>query len=175
MLWLNLSSELFLLAVKRYRIKCDIFRNKVSHLMTKQAKWLCTQQRLRSAWASAQSDQSLHWVAKNPSFLHVDSEDWANAQADLILRWAYMPFCSFCHEVAQVCHYVHPAEFGDRHSLCCCFLFFCIHFVKVQDAFKTSLAIALGQILPFVFFDRGIVISLSVMSDWNVHVQLTSK
>ena len=31
----------------------------MSHLMTKQTKWLCSQQRLRSAWASAQSDQSL--------------------------------------------------------------------------------------------------------------------
>ena len=28
--------------------------------MTKQTKWLCAQRRLRSAWASAQSDQSLH-------------------------------------------------------------------------------------------------------------------
>ena len=37
-----------------------------------------TQQRLRSAWASAQSDQSslcAQWVAKDPSFLHADSED----------------------------------------------------------------------------------------------------
>ena len=28
--------------------------------MTKPTKWLCAQQRLRSAWASTQSDQSLH-------------------------------------------------------------------------------------------------------------------
>ena len=28
--------------------------------MTKPTKWLCAQRRLRSAWASAQSDQSLH-------------------------------------------------------------------------------------------------------------------
>ena len=33
--------------------------HKMSHLMTKPTKWLCTQQRLRSAWASAQSEQSL--------------------------------------------------------------------------------------------------------------------
>ena len=32
----------------------------LSHLVTKLTKWLCAQQRLRSAWASAQSDQSLH-------------------------------------------------------------------------------------------------------------------
>ena len=41
------------------------------------------QRRLRSAWASAQSDQTslirvfacAQWVAKGPSFLHADSED----------------------------------------------------------------------------------------------------
>ena len=50
----------------------------MSRLMTKLTKWECAQRRLRSAWASAQSDQSLlcaHWVAKDPSFLHADSED----------------------------------------------------------------------------------------------------
>ena len=31
----------------------------MSRFMTKPTKWLCTQRRLRSAWASAQSDQSL--------------------------------------------------------------------------------------------------------------------
>ena len=47
--------------------------------MTKPTKWVCAQRRLRSAWASAQSDQSFHraliWVAKGPRFLHADSED----------------------------------------------------------------------------------------------------
>ena len=33
---------------------------KLSRLMTKPTMWLCAQRRLRSAWASAQSDQSLH-------------------------------------------------------------------------------------------------------------------
>ena len=33
---------------------------KMRRLMTKPTKWLCGQWRLRSAWASAQSDQSLH-------------------------------------------------------------------------------------------------------------------
>ena len=62
----------------------------------------CAQQRLRSAWAFAQSDQS-SLVAKDPSFLHADREDWsdwADAQADLSLRWVHMPFCWFCHEAA---------------------------------------------------------------------------
>ena len=50
----------------------------MSRLMTKPTMWLCAQRRLRSAWASAQSDQSslcAQWVAKGPSFLHADSED----------------------------------------------------------------------------------------------------
>ena len=44
-------------------------------------------------------------VAKDPGFLHADSEewsDWADAQADLSLRWAHMLFCWFCHEMAQI-------------------------------------------------------------------------
>ena len=48
------------------------------HDVTKPTKWVCVQRRLRSAWASAQPDQSaLHakWVAKDPSFLPADSED----------------------------------------------------------------------------------------------------
>ena len=43
-----------------------------------QQNGMCAQRRLRSAWASAQSDQSLlctQWVAMDPSFLHADSED----------------------------------------------------------------------------------------------------
>ena len=49
-----------------------------SHDMTKPIKWVCAQRRLRSASASNQSDQSLmcaQWVAKDPRFLHSDSED----------------------------------------------------------------------------------------------------
>ena len=28
--------------------------------------------------------------------------DWADAQADLSLHWAHLPFCLFCHDVAHV-------------------------------------------------------------------------
>ena len=54
---------------------------KMSRLMSKPAKWLCAQ-----------------WVAKDPSFLHADSEDWsdwADVQADLSLRWAQSLFVGF--------------------------------------------------------------------------------
>ena len=40
------------------------------HDMKKPTKWVCAQRRLRSAWASAQSDQSslsAQWVAKDPT------------------------------------------------------------------------------------------------------------
>ena len=70
----------------------------------------CAQRRLRSAWASAQSDQSLRSAligskAKDPSFLHADSENCdqtAVVQADMSLRWTHMPFCWFSHEAAEL-------------------------------------------------------------------------
>ena len=81
----------------------------MSHLMTKPTKWLCAQRRLRSACLGIRpvwSESSLcaQWVAKNPSFLHADSElwsDWMDAQADPSLCWAHMPLCWFYHEVAH--------------------------------------------------------------------------
>ena len=50
----------------------------MSRLVTNPRKWLWAQRRLRSAWASAQSDQSsqcTQWVAEDLMFLHADSED----------------------------------------------------------------------------------------------------
>ena len=78
----------------------------LSRPITKTTKWLCAQWRLRPACASTQSDQSslsAQWVAKDPSFLHVDSKDWsdwADAQADLSLLDTHS-FCWFCHVVAH--------------------------------------------------------------------------
>ena len=73
-------------------------------LHDKTNKMICApQRRLRSAWASAQSDQSslcAQLVAKGQSFLQVvieDCSDWADAQADLSLRWAHIIlFVSSC-------------------------------------------------------------------------------
>ena len=48
----------------------------MSHDMIKQTKWLCAQQRLKirlGAWS--ESSLCAQWVAKDPSFLHVDSKD----------------------------------------------------------------------------------------------------
>ena len=59
-------------------IDLEMLKKHMSHHMTKLTKSLCAQRRLRSAWASAQSDQSslcVQWLAKDPSFLPADSED----------------------------------------------------------------------------------------------------
>ena len=68
----------------------------------------CTQRRLRSAWASAQSDQSslcIQWVAKDPRFLDADSEEpdqtgrcpgWSESLLDA------QTICWFCHVPGQM-------------------------------------------------------------------------
>ena len=65
---------------------------------------MCTLQRLRSAWASAQSDLSL-CCAKGPMLLHADSEDsdqtcgcpgWSESSLE------HRSFCWFCHAQAQI-------------------------------------------------------------------------
>ena len=58
---------------------CGIYITYMRQCMTKTSKWHVRPAKTqRSAWASAQPDQSLlcaQWVAKYPSFLHADSED----------------------------------------------------------------------------------------------------
>ena len=77
-------------------------RTHMSRDMTKPTMWLCAQRRLRSAWASAQSDQSLRclheaaWVLIYPlSAQRRLWSDWADAQADLSLRWAHSHIVGF--------------------------------------------------------------------------------
>ena len=82
-------------------------KNNLSHLMTKPTKWLYAQRRLRSAWASAQSDQCslcAQWVAKDPWFLHADSED--SDQTGRCQGWSEsslgaQSFCWFCRALAH--------------------------------------------------------------------------
>ena len=102
---------------KRGRNYCIIFTGfpnywqwKLSRLVTKPTKRnvrpVKTQISLgiRPVW----SEPSLcaQWVAKDPSFFSCGQRrlwsDWADNQADLSLRWANMPLCLFCHEVAQL-------------------------------------------------------------------------
>ena len=83
-------------------------RTDLSRDMTKRTKWLCVQRRLRSAWESAQSDQSLParlkkaWVHSYP----------LSAQRRLIRLggcpgWSEsslgaQSFCWFCHVAAHI-------------------------------------------------------------------------
>ena len=69
-----------------------------------QGNGMCAQRRLKSAWASSQSDQSslsawrklgslaTHWAHSQKLW-----SDWADAKADLCLCRAHMSFCWFCH------------------------------------------------------------------------------
>ena len=72
--------------------------HEMSHRMTKPTKWPVRQRRLRSAWASAQSDQSSLFAWRWTGSL-------ADAQANLSLCWAHMPFWWFCHATAQIAEY----------------------------------------------------------------------
>ena len=61
---------------------------------------LCAQQRLRSAWASAPTDQSslcIQWVAKDPWFLHADSKDFDQTGWISRLIWVF---------AGRTCHFV---------------------------------------------------------------------
>ena len=74
----------------------------MSRDMTKPTKWVCAQRRLRSAWASAQSDQSLCLRSVGSLGPKLSScgqrrlwSDWADALADLGLRWAHSHIVGF--------------------------------------------------------------------------------
>ena len=62
---------------------------------------LCTQQILGSAWASAQSDQSLP-SALNALKAQCFFMQTADAQADLSLRWEHRTFCCFFQAQTQI-------------------------------------------------------------------------
>ena len=73
-------------------------QREMSQDMTKPTKWLCAQRRLRSAWASAQSDQSLRCTLNGQlSFLHADSEDSDQTGRMARLIWVF---------AGRICHFV---------------------------------------------------------------------
>ena len=61
-------------------------KNHLNHLMTKPTIWLCTQRRLRSAWASAQSDQSLRCPHEERLEPRLPTERTAKAELNLRLN-----------------------------------------------------------------------------------------
>ena len=96
-----------LLAIWIYYFMLKLRCSHLNRLMAKPTKWLCTQWRLRSAWASAQSDQSslcTQWVAKDSSFLHADSEgsDQTGRMPRLIWVFAGRKVTLFCHVAAHL-------------------------------------------------------------------------
>ena len=77
---------------------------------------LCIQWRLRSAWASAQSDQSLLWALlgqQGPKLSSCGQQRLWSDWADLSLRWAQRSICWFCHGVAQLLMFSSKHSVGD--------------------------------------------------------------
>ena len=80
----------------------------MSHLKTKPTKWMCAQRRLWSAWASAQSDQSLrrpHEKSLGPS-LSIESTSKTLIRLGGCRAWSVsllgaQSVCWFCREVAH--------------------------------------------------------------------------
>ena len=93
--------------------------------MTKTIKWVCAQRRLRSAWASAQSDQSIRCSHKESLGPYRPTErkrrlwsDWADAQADLSLRWAHTYFVGFV--MSRLIHVLHcDSHYGETRKCVC--------------------------------------------------------
>ena len=76
-----------------------------------QQNGMCTQPRLRSAWASAQSDQSLRWMDNLIWVFNIDMKDHSKRQFAITCCWCpgwsasslgALSFCWFCHEVAHL-------------------------------------------------------------------------
>ena len=88
----------------------ELWRNpEISRLMTKLTKWLCVQRWLRSAWASAQSDQSLrcalNWKLRTQAFFMRTAKTlirlggcpgWSESSLGAL------SFCWFCHVATQI-------------------------------------------------------------------------
>ena len=75
-----------------------------SCLMTKPSKILCAQWKISLGIRPVFAMRSMG--SQGPKLSSCQQRrllsDWADAQADPSLRWAHMPFCWFCHEVAQL-------------------------------------------------------------------------
>ena len=79
-----------------------------ANTLQNQQNGMCAQPRLRSAWASTQSDHSLccaiNGYLRTKAFLMwtEKTDQTGQAQADLSLRWGHMSFCWFCHVLADM-------------------------------------------------------------------------
>ena len=93
---------------KSLRFWSKLLHNRMSRRVTKPTNWHVHPAKtqislgIRPVWS--ESSLCAQWVAKDPSFLHADSEDsdQTGQMPRLIWVWAHMPFCWFCHETAQI-------------------------------------------------------------------------
>ena len=86
-----------------------------------QRNGMCAQRRLRSAWASAQSDQSLRCALnghlRTQAFFMRIAKTQIRLGGYLSLRWAHMPFCWFCHDAAHLYFDTAPLNLQCRLNL----------------------------------------------------------
>ena len=134
----------------------DQYSHNFSRDMTKPTKGLWAQRRLRSAWASAQSDQSLrrlHEETLGP-FLHIERTAKTASLAFVCL------FCTF-----WFLSLVSEAGCGlwSWHSLNFSIKCFCVNSFSIRDL----------ATLLFPFFVRFISMSLSVFSPSRCHWKVT--
>ena len=84
--------------------KCCCLYITCSQRTTKPTKWLCTKTQVSLGIRPVSSEFAVRmkkaWVLSYP--LSTQRSDWADAQAYLSLRWAHMPFCSFCRALARI-------------------------------------------------------------------------
>ena len=85
-----------------------LYNKNLNRDMTKPTKWVCAQRRLRSAWASAQSDQNLFTVRmKKPWSLAIKRTPNTLIRLGRCPGWSEsslgaQSLCWFCHVPAQI-------------------------------------------------------------------------
>ena len=71
------STKMWIFICFSYKVRLEDFTKHMSRDMTKPTKWVCAQRRLKSVWASAQSDQSSLSVWRNLGSL---ATHWAHSE-----------------------------------------------------------------------------------------------
>ena len=165
-----------------------VLRKSLWYSPTRAASWqnqrngMYAQWRLRTAWASAQSDQSplcAQWVAKDPKCRHADSEDWsdwADTQADLCLRWMHRSFSWFCHAAVHVIQdntTILVACFDWLFHCTCTYIFCFACLIGCSSVHGTYIfcCVCLALLfLHFLFLSVSIFVSLSLILTFFVFV-----
>ena len=106
-LFFNSNAFLAVIVFHQYRYCIDKEKGLNCCFASELCTWAASWQNEQNDCASSESKCLLcaQWVAKDLSFLRVDSEDWsdwADAQAELRLRWTHSLFCWFCHVAGYI-------------------------------------------------------------------------